>query len=152
MDKIFTAWCGLCCADCIPSNEAFFSLIRSLDDMLGKTQFEEYARLKSEKNPIFKEYLVFLKVLREIKSLQCTSPCRNGGGKSGCEVRNCAQNKGYDGCWECDGRRTCSLLDPLRRVHPNIDYHLELIKQYGPEEWFQKRRAHYRWQQDKTAK
>jgi hypothetical protein len=151
MDKRFTAWCGLCCVDCIPSKEAFFSLVQILDEMLSKIQFEEYARLKSEKSPIFKEYPVFLQVLREIKSLQCAVPCRNGEGKAGCEVRDCAKSRGYDGCWECEYRGTCNLLDPLRGVHPNIDYHLELIRQYGPKDWFQKRRAHYRWQQGKTA-
>jgi hypothetical protein len=147
MDRSLTAYCGLCCGDCIPSNAAFFSLVQSLDDVLNKLQFEDYARLKSEKNPIFKEYRMFLQVLREIKSLKCTGPCRNGGGKTECEVRNCVQSRGYDGCWECDVRSTCHLLDPLRGIHPNIGYHLELIRQYGLEEWFKKRRAHYRWQQ-----
>lgn len=144
MDKKFTAWCGLCCVDCIPSNSRLFSLVHDLDMVLSNLQFNEYARLKSEKNPIFAEYPAFIKVLREIESLQCPVPCRNGGGKTDCEIRKCAQLKGYSGCWECSDRSTCAKLDSLRRIHPNLDYHLDLMGRYGPEHWFSKRRAHYR--------
>jgi len=40
-DKIFTGWRGLCCIDRIPSNEVFFSLIQSLDDMLSRSQIDK---------------------------------------------------------------------------------------------------------------
>jgi hypothetical protein len=56
------------------------------------------------------------------------------------------QTKGLKGCWECEDRRRCTLLDGLRRVHPNLDYHLDLIAAMGPAQWFEKRKEHYRWQ------
>jgi hypothetical protein len=72
--------------------------------------------------------------------------CRQGGGKSRCEVRQCVQKNGLKGCWECKGSRKCTLLDGLRRIHPNLDYHLDLIADMGPAQWFEKRMEHYVWQ------
>jgi len=146
MDKKFTAYCGLCCLDCIPSNGELFSLLHRLDGMLEKLQFNEYAKLKSKKQTIFNEYPTFVNILKEISNLRCTLPCREGGGKPNCEVRQCVLNHGYDGCWECESRRSCELLEPLRQIHPNLDLHLDLILELGPEKWFEKRGAHYKWQ------
>lgn len=150
MDEKFTAFCGLCCVDCIPSNNNFFHLVMNLEDKLTDLQFDEYARLKAENNLTFKEYPTFLKVLKEIESLKCPAPCREGGGKPECDIRNCVLERGYSGCWECGDRLTCSKLNSLRRVHPNLDYHLELIGKYGPKNWFSKRKTHYRWQKEKV--
>lgn len=150
MDEKFTAFCGLCCVDCIPSNNGFFGLVNNFEDILADLQFDEYARLKAEKNLTFKEYPTFLKVLKEIESLKCPAPCREGGGKPECDIRNCVLERGYSGCWECRDRLTCSKLNSLRRVHPNLDYHLELIGKYGPKNWFSKRKTHYRWQKQKS--
>jgi hypothetical protein len=148
MDEKFTAFCGLCCIDCIPSNCGFFHLVHNLEEVLSDLQFDEYARLKAERNPVFSEYQTFIKVLKEIESLKCSRPCREGGGKPECEVRNCVLGKGYSGCWECSDRRTCTKLDSLRLIHSNLDYHLDLIGKYGPKSWFSERKAHYRWQKD----
>ena len=38
MDKGLTAYCGLCCADCIPSNRLFFKLVDQLEDMLDQME------------------------------------------------------------------------------------------------------------------
>lgn len=56
------------------------------------------------------------------------------------------QGKTLEGCWQCQVRSECALLDLLRGVHPNLDYHLDLIEEMGPGNWFEKRREHYRWQ------
>jgi len=146
MDKKFTAYCGLCCLDCIPSNGELFSLLHRLDGMLEKLQFDEYAKLKSKKQTIFNEYPTFVKILKEISNLRCALPSREGGGKPNCEVRQCALNHGYDGCWGCKSRRSCELLEPLRQIHPKLDLHLDLILELGSEKWFEKRGAHYKWQ------
>jgi hypothetical protein len=148
MDEKFTAFCGLCCIDCIPSNRDFFHLVHNLGEALSVLQFDEYAWLKAERNPVFSEYPTFIKVLKEIESLKCPGPCREGGGKPECEVRKCVRGNGYPGCWECKDRRTCTKLDSLRLVHPNLDYHLDLIGKYGPKNWISKRKVHYRWQKD----
>ncbi len=147
MNDKFTSYCGLCCLDCIPSNAEFFSSIRKLDEMLTQLQFNEYAKLKTPEHPKLSEYNAFLDVLKEIQSLQCAAPCRLGGGNPECKVRLCCQSKKYRGCWECDGRNACTLLDRLKQVHPNLLYHLDLIKHHGPDKWVQKRKAHYKWRQ-----
>ena len=87
MNKKFTAFCGLCCIDCIPSNHNFFNIVQNLEEILSDLQFDEYAKLKAKNNPFFEEYPMFIKVLREIESLKCPVPCREGGGKPECEVR-----------------------------------------------------------------
>lgn len=146
MDKNLTSYCGLCCSDCIPSDSEFFSLIDSLDKKLQDIQFDYYADLKSESNDHFKDYTQFLAVLHQIRKLQCPRPCRLDGGKPLCTIRECARGNGFSGCWECEKRKDCTLLDRLRTIHPHLDYHLDLITRMGSAEWFEKRKEHYRWQ------
>lgn len=67
MDESLTSYCGLCCADCIPSREEFFALVNKLDEMLEELRFEHYAELKSEINEEFKEYPKFLSILHHMK-------------------------------------------------------------------------------------
>jgi hypothetical protein len=76
MNEKFTAFCGLCCTDCIPSNCGFFHSVHNLEEMLSDLQFDEYARLKAENNPVFAEYPTLIKILKEIESLKCSGPCR----------------------------------------------------------------------------
>jgi hypothetical protein len=146
MDENLTSYGGLCCSDCIPSHAEFFSHADSLDEMLEDLQFGHYADLKTEVTEDFRNYPEFVSVLRQIRKLRCSGPCRSGGGKAGCGIRKCAQEKGYSGCWQCSTRRGCPLLDRLRTIHPHIDEHLDLIRTKGPGGWFPERTEHYRWQ------
>jgi len=148
MNKNLTACCGLCCADCIPSNRELFLLVERLEKMLGELKFEVYAEYKAKQIPDFNDYPLFLSVLRRIGQLHC-STCRQGGGNARCEIRPCVQDHGLHGCWECDRRPGCNRLEHLREAHPNLDQNLDLIAQMGPEKWFEKRKGHYRWQLDK---
>ena len=152
-DSIFTTYCGLYCKDCIPSRKELFSTAARLDQLLIELQFDRYAELKagqtywSEANHEFKHYPEFVSVLRAIRNLECKSVCRKGGGWKGdrCQVRNCAMEKHLTGCWECAGYKTCELLAPLLKFHPNLEYHLELIKNEGIQNWRAKRKGHYPW-------
>lgn len=148
MDKRYTALCGLWCLDCIPSNKRFFTVVKELKGLLVGLQFEQYARLKSRSNAVFREYPHFVSVLEEIQKLECITPCTEGGCKPDCEVRECVLRKNFAGCWECDRNSDCELLKPLKSVHPNLGYHLALIRRNGPEKWFKKRKAHYAWQEE----
>jgi hypothetical protein len=145
MDQKRTACCGLCCADCIPSDQTLTRLIEQLDRKLTEIRFDLYAEYKTPQIPEFKEYPGFLSILRRIGQLHCPT-CRQGGGNRQCQIRPCVQDKGLQGCWECDQRSGCALLDRLRRVHGNLDHHLNLIAEMGPEGWLEKRKGHYRWQ------
>ena len=145
-DIKYTSYCGLHCLDCIPSNRKLFSEVKELENLLADLQFEKYAEFKSGKDEIFREYPKFIRVLREIGELECFAPCREGGGNPNCKIRECVLNRNYAGCWECDNYKDCELLQPLKRVHPNLEYHLELIQKEGLENWSIKRRKHYSWE------
>ena len=144
----YTAYCGLYCLDCIPSNRKLFLTVKELEKLLTDLQFREYAEFKSGKTEIFKDYLKFLATLQEIGKLECPAPCREGGGNPDCRVRKCVLSRGYEGCWECNNYQTCELLLPFKEVHPNLKCHIELIKKNGLEKWAVKRRKHYSWQPD----
>lgn len=158
-DSLFTSYCGLYCKDCIPSQTALYSAVAGLQKVLEDLHFAEYAELKagqtywSGANSVFKHYPEFLAVLDAIRELECKSLCRKGGGWKGgrCEVRNCAMAKGIAGCWECEGYKTCAHLGPLLKFHPNLAYHLELIRSEGTGNWSKKRRCHYPWLQGKEG-
>lgn len=143
----YTAYCGLCCLDCIPANHPLYAVVQELEDMLAACQFEAYADFKSQTLPGFADYPKFIRVLQEIKKLECLQPCTAGGGKPDCAIRRCALGKHYRGCWECAGSRTCRLLEPLKAVHPNLDRHLRLIAAHGPDHWAGQRGRHYRWEE-----
>jgi hypothetical protein len=152
-EERLTAYCGLYCRDCIPSRTELYALIDQLDSQLSELHFDKYAELKASQtywsaaNEVFKQYPVFLEVLKAIRGLECPSVCREGGGYKGdrCEIKKCATGKGFGGCWECAEYRTCSLLEPMKQFHPHLEEHLTLIKTEGIENWSRKRKGHYRW-------
>lgn len=145
-DRKFTAYCGLYCLDCIPANKSFFRACDEFEKLLSDLKFDKYAEAKSKTNKAFRDYPKFASVLKEIKKLECTAPCQEGGCKPDCRIRECVQNKRYEGCWECDTSDTCDLLLPLKRCHGGtIDHNLEMIRRYGPDNWSDKRGKHYIW-------
>jgi len=145
-DRTHTSYCGLCCRDCIPSNRRLFSLAGELEGKLAELHFEDYAAFKARGDAAFSDYQNFLRVLQAIRGLECRAPCRAGGGKTSCTVRDCVQARRLLGCWECQQCGTCELLDPLKRFHPNLEYHLDLIRQEGIDAWSARRKGHYTWQ------
>ena len=146
-DIELTAYCGLYCLDCIPSDKKLFITAGELQNHLKKCQFEEYARLKSKTNKLFENYPRFPEVLQEIINLECVAPCRKGGGKIVCPVRDCAQNKRYEGCWECNDWKSCELLTRLKKIHPDLENRFEIIPKEGLQNWATRRKRHSFWQQ-----
>ncbi len=141
-----TAYCGLFCCDCIPSNRAFFDCVNALSCHLCDLGFEHYAALKARRKAVFRSYDAFTAVLEAIGGLQCSHPCREGGGSPNCRVRKCCLSKSYAGCWECASFRECELLQPLRDFHgENISHNLEMIRRDGIAGWSGERGKHYPW-------
>ncbi len=142
-----TAYCGLFCGDCIPSNEALFEAVDELGKRLTELPVTRYASLRAAKNPAFEDFPTFMGVLDEMRKIRCEKPCREGGGHTDCPVRDCAKGKGYLGCWECDSRRDCELLAPLKEFHgPVIEENLDTIRRCGPQDWSERRGKHYPWE------
>jgi len=145
-DTKFTAPCGLFCHDCIPSNTSLFTAVAQLETLLTNLHFDDYARVKEDTNDVFKEYPTFIRVLREIKTLQCRAPCQEGGGSPSCAIKRCVQNKNFNGCWNCPDFMCCGLLTPLKKVHGGtIDHNLTIIGCFGHDKWGDKRGKHYPW-------
>lgn len=145
-DKEFTAYCGLYCGDCIPSDQQLFNTAEKLKEELDKRQFDKYAELKSKKTAIFNDYEIFRRVLSAIIDLRCPKPCVNNGGNPNCKIRECVREKGFEGCWECSDFENCDLLEHLSTAHGETPRHnLRLIREYGVENWAEKRGKHYLW-------
>lgn len=142
--KKYTAYCGLYCLDCIPSNVKLFKILDELENLLKDIKFSEYAKLKSKANETFNDYPKFLNVIHEMKKLECKALCTEGGCKEDCKIRECVKEKGYNGCWECNDFKHCKLLDYLKGVH-SIEHNLEMIRKYGINNWIDKRGKHYNW-------
>ena len=140
----YTAYCGLYCLDCIPSNKELFDILDELESLLREVNFKKYAELKSKSNEPFNDYPKFIEVLHEIQKLECTSLCTEGGCKENCKIRECVKEKDYEGCWECDDYKECELLEHLKGIH-SIEHNLEMITKYGVDDWANKREKHYNW-------
>lgn len=141
-----TAYCGLYCSDCIPSNARLFELLEELRELASELHLDTYAELISRREEAFGDYPVFENMLTLLAGLRCVSPCREGGGKSTCRIRECALGMGFEGCWECRDRRGCALLDPLRSFHGDtIDGNLDAIAEHGMNGWLETRGRHYPW-------
>ncbi|MDM8001112.1 MAG: DUF3795 domain-containing protein [Dehalococcoidia bacterium] len=143
--RTLTSYCGLYCRDCIPANRRLFALAAELESQLADLHFKEYAAFKAKREAVFGDYQAFLRVLQAIRGLECMTPCRTGGGKDTCTVRDCVQRRNLLGCWECAEYGSCELLGPLKRFHPNLEHHLELIRREGINGWSAKRKGHYPW-------
>jgi Protein of unknown function (DUF3795) len=142
----FTAYCGLFCRDCIPSNKRLFAVIRELRELASSLHLDEYAKIRSESDPALRDYATFARILAEIEALECPAPCRLGGGKEVCAIRDCARERGYEGCWECTERISCRALAPLRAFHgETIDGNLDAIAEFGVDDWMVRRGRHYPW-------
>lgn len=143
-NKKYTAYCGLYCLDCIPNDKELFKKLSELEILLGDVEFDKYAALKSKTNETFNNYPKFLDMIYEIKKLECTALCTEGGCKEDCKIRECVKEKNFEGCWECNEFKECDLLDYLKRIHP-IEHNLKMIKEYGVDNWADKRGKHYNW-------
>jgi len=141
-NKKYTAYCGLFCPDCIPSNKKLFNVLNELENLLNDVKFDKYAVLKSKNNKTFKSYPEFLDVLEEMRKLECKNLCTEGGCKENCKIRECVKEKQYEGCWECNDFKDCELLEYLKKIHP-IEHNLEMIRKYGVNDWSEKRGKHY---------
>ena len=145
-EKDLTAYCGLFCGDCIPSNAQLFELLGELRELAAELHLDSYAELIARRDAAFEGYPAFERMLSVLAGLRCASPCRAGGGKPSCPIRACAQGKGFEGCWECLARAECGLLQPLREFHGDtIDGNLDAITSCGPEDWASRRGKHYPW-------
>lgn len=149
-----TAYCGLYCGDCIRYRSRASDLARELLSELKNTEFNKYAEIKSSSAKQldavrqFEHYGKCCEVLEAIATLQCNSPCRVGGGcpTFSCGILECCREKGFEGCWQCDGFESCEKLESLRSIHGDSPrQNLRTIKELGLGRWAERRYKSYVW-------
>jgi len=145
-ERVYTSYCGLYCRDCIPANDRMYPLVRKLKILMEELQFDKYAEAISSKNAIFGSYHIFSDMLDALESLETCDTCKRGGCNPGCFVRECAVNRNYEGCWMCSQYKSCELLEELKKLHPGIEYNIDIIKEEGLANWTRKKKKHYRWE------
>ena len=148
-------YCGLYCGDCIRYRSKASDLARELLCELHATEFDKYAAIKSnsldqlDAVKKFDHYGECCRVLEAIVALQCSSPCRIGGGCAPppCDVLACCGEKGFDGCWQCDEFEKCRRFESLREIHGDSPrQNLKTIRKFGLDKWVEHRHKCYIWQ------
>jgi len=154
-ERELTAYCGLYCGDCIRYRSKLSILARDLLGELQNTEFDKYADIKSssakQQDAVkqFKHYRECCEVLEAITALQCNTPCRVGGGcvTFSCEILECCQKKGFEGCWQCEIFEGCEKLESLKSIHGDSpQQNLKQIKELGLDRWAEHRCKPYIWQ------
>jgi hypothetical protein len=149
-NRKYTAFCGLYCKDCIPSNGELFAAINKLMDLLDNLGFDHYAKFKSSRIKEFQNYETFRRLLTEMRKLKCETNCFEGpvseyGCNKNCRMRKCVIEKGIAGCWDCEAYKVCEKLEVHKKFHPGMEHNLDMIKEFGLENWLDKRGKHYQW-------
>ncbi|MCU0918213.1 MAG: DUF3795 domain-containing protein [Planctomycetes bacterium] len=128
-------YCGLYCGDCSGYQGTIANLARDLHQELERERFADLAKVLS-KIPFFKAFKDFPKccaVLQTLPKLRCRKTCRGNGGPPLCQIRECCREKRFEGCWQCEGFKTCSKLAFLQAGHGDAHLrNLAKIRRSGP--------------------
>jgi len=126
------AYCGLYCGDCAGCSgeiaEAAATLLREIECH----RFERTAKsLFAEELP---DYDAFQRALEFVSGLKCSATCR--ARKEPCGIARCCLDRGFRGCYECDGFEECDKLASLEDLHGDACVlNLRAIRRMGPEAW-----------------
>jgi hypothetical protein len=132
-EKELIAYCGLYCGDCFAHRGVVADLARDLRKELRQAKFNHIAQAMSETSffAVYKDYPRCYEVLGALVKFRCKKTCRFGGGPPFCKIRKCCQNKGLEGCWQCNEFETCESLDFLKTSHGEA--HLKNLKKLKKE-------------------
>ncbi len=138
--KSEVAFCGLCCGDCIIRNGRLSVLSQELLSKMRTPEFEKLAEGLSQLDPDqFKQlgnHYSCHGILETMDHLDCDKICKDGGGSTNCKIRECCQEKGFEGCWLCDTFESCQILGWLDPVHKNANIqNIRLIRKNGIDEF-----------------
>jgi len=126
------SYCGLYCGDCLFYTGSIADSAKDLRKELRKHKFDEVAKSLPFKE--FKNYPECYEMLGAMMKLRCKGCRERDKGKFTCNIVQCAQNKEFEGCWECDEFETCQEFDFLKSVHNDANLkNLRKIKKQGIE-------------------
>lgn len=94
------AYCGLWCGSCLVGNGELNELVVKCRRALADYSVDEWG-------PKDVEYGNLLKWLDAIGSMEPCPGCLKGGGRTDCEIRACATEKGLAECVDCDTHGAC---------------------------------------------
>jgi hypothetical protein len=124
------AYCGLFCGNCVIRKGRIGEWSQELLGRLRTPEFRRLAaglpKLKRKLFAPFRKYKEACEFLVALGHLDCEDVCREGGGTTGCKIRECCQAKRLDGCWKCAEFEGCRTLAWLRPV--NADAHIRNLR------------------------
>lgn len=89
-------------------------------------------------------------MLNVLAELRCSKPCRDWDEKQSsfsCKIRECCQDKGLQGCWECGEMEKCKKFQFLVPFHGETPKkNLKKVRKLGLEGGIRLREKCYVWQ------
>jgi hypothetical protein len=137
------------CGECLGYTSAIAKAAQDFTVILDKYQFEKTAESVFSKQ--LADYDKLIDMVDFMSGLSCKATCREvDGGESECIVRQCAVDRGYSACNECEGFEECEkrivLLGSLHMEACNNN--LKAINKMGLIEWLENGKKHHYWDRD----
>jgi len=126
MDKKFSCYCGLYCVNCAVKVKVE-PASKILYDEMKTAGFEEIIKFIPDGD----KFWAFLKSMA-VDGV-CVS-CRDGSGNPGCEVRECAREKGVEMCAFCESY-PCARIDSFDAGYPVLKQDNALLREKGWDVW-----------------
>jgi hypothetical protein len=140
------SYCGLYCPDCPLYLGKISDMARDLRKELRDVQYDKFAKYISKlpKGKKFEHFKDCYDVMGAMMMFRCEGGCRQGGGTDNCQVRQCNQDKNFEGCWQCTKYEHCKKLDVLNALHGNSHRNnVKEIKKRGINEFAKGNRRWY---------
>ncbi len=168
MEEKYIAPCGMTCCDCSFYKTDIYQTAKAFKETIEKHEFDKFLQHFSKTNLTFfhdfKSIPEFMSLLNKIISMQCESVCSEAGGCSiphvdevmggivkefhKCDVLICIENKGYEGCWDCNDLETCEKKKFFSFTYGDVPVkNCILIRHYGKEAVKPSNNKYYIWQQ-----
>jgi len=126
MDKKYTCYCGLYCANCAVKVKVE-PASKTLYEEMKKAGFEDIIHMIPDGD----RFWYFLKGMA--LDGVCIS-CKEGSGNPGCAVRTCAKEKNIEMCALCESY-PCELFTRFFEGYPILLHDNSLLREKGPDAW-----------------
>lgn len=147
-EKSQVAYCGLFCGNCIIRQGKVNELSKELLQKIETPEFKKLANGLPKVNPelfsAFGEIDKLIEILKAMLNVDCYRFCKEGGGSSNCHIRKCCQEKGIEGCWNCQFFEKCEILSWLDPVHERANIlNLQIIRDKGMQTFLSLKEKHW---------
>lgn len=134
--KGLIGYCGIYCGGCgMYRGRIIAKVAQDLKELIEAHKYPEWV---PEFGGIDFKFTEFRKGLayftKKNSGCYCQESCIDGGGVPGCEIKQCAKNRGVEICFECD-EFPCKLFSSFLTRHPEIVEEEKKFKKLGMEKW-----------------